>query len=174
MEADFDTGYNEFFDIATEEDRLLPEIWELTIPGRVIVAVHLSGGVVRHQSRQGVGQRLRLTAYDRKVAQEQIRVPENDPFTNGMLVRVDQGRTGARSHNELDDPALGETFALDDEDFETTIDSLSEVNLRRLKGMARTSKARQTQVEAVDAMITAKWPIGGDTPSNREARGDTE
>lgn len=174
MEADFDTEFNVFNDIATEEDRLIPEIWELTIPGRVIVAVHLSGGVVREQSRQGVGQRLRLTAYDRKVAQEQVRMPENDPFINGMLIRVDAGREVTKTPNELSDDALADTFALDDDDFATMIDTLTQVNVRRLKAMSRDRKARQVQVEALEAMIDAKWRVGGDTPSNREARGDTD
>jgi hypothetical protein len=168
-----DTDYE--YVVASEEDRLSQEIWELTIPGRITINVHLSGGVVREISRQGEGQRLRLTTYDRKVAQEMIRERVNDPFTNGMLIRVDlAGAKSPKAHNELDDAALGEIFKLDDDDFTATVDTLSEVNVRRLKAMARKRKAHTAQIETLDETLTAKWPIGADMPSNKEARGDTD
>lgn len=159
--------------VATEDDKLTPEIWELTIPGRVSVNIHLPGGIVRNISRKGEGQRLRLSTYDRKIAQETVRSPDHDAFQNGMLVRVDlAGAQAPKSPNELDDQALAEVFALDDDDFAATVDTLSQVNVRRLKAMCRKAKATTVQAETIDDIITAKWSIGGDTPSNKEARGD--
>lgn len=159
--------------IATEEDKLVPEIWEITVPGRVSINVHLPGGIVRNISRKGEGQRLRLSTYDRKVAQESVRDPNNDAFANGMLVRVDlAGAKVNKSPNELDDQALAQVFALDDDDFAATLDTLTEVNVRRLKTMCRKAKATTAQAEAIEETISSKWSIGGDTKSNREARGD--
>lgn len=160
-------------DVATEEDKQHAEIWELTIPGRVSLSVHLPGGVVRTVSRKGEGQRLRVTTYDRKIAQEGVRLTNNDPFRNGALIRVDTaGAKALKSHNELGDKALAEVFELEDDDFTTTLDSLSEVNVRRLRAMTRKAKASAVQADAIEAIIETKWPIGADTPSNKEARGD--
>jgi ABC-type ATPase with predicted acetyltransferase domain len=170
---DVDQAYIDELSIATEEDKLVPEIWELTIPGRVCMHVHLPGGVVREIAGEGIGQRMRMTTYDRKVAQEVVRDPNNDPFINGMLVRVDiASKKVPKTPNELDDAALAEIFKLDDDDFVATLDTLTEVNVRRLKAMCRKAKATTVQAEAINDLIAAKWKIGGDTPSNKEARGD--
>lgn len=166
-------AYTDDESVATEEDKLIPEVWELTIDGRVSVNLHLPGGTVRNISRKGKGQRLRLSTYDRKVAQEACRLDNNDAFANGMLVRVDlAGAQVPKSSNELDDQALADIFKLDEYDYLGTLDTLTEVNVRRLKDLAKKHKATAVQLDAINDMIEAKWKVGGTSSASIAAKSD--
>lgn len=147
------------------------EIWESTIPGRISVQVQNSQGRPQTISIVGKGSRLRVTEDERLLVQEGVRHEQNDPFTNGMLIMMNR-KDGAAADDELNDEQLGTLFELTGEDFENAVRALSEVNIRRLKSMVVEKDAARSQMEFLDELIEERWPIGSDTPSNAEARGD--
>lgn len=148
------------------------EIWELTVPGRVSVEVLNSQNRPQTLTALGKGQRLRVTTAERALIEEAVRDEQNNPFRNGMLVRVGRKDQSDASDDELGDDDLAGLFGLKGKDFEDAVGALSEVNVRRLKVLTVEKDAARSQVEHIDAHIEATWPIGADTPSNAEARGD--
>jgi hypothetical protein len=150
------------------QDMKTREIWESTIPGRVSLTVENSQGRPQTISIVGKGSRLRLTQLDRELAEEVIRTPENNPFRNGMLVRVDNGAGHVPSAEELSDDDLRAIFELDQSDFRATVDQLGQVNVRRLKSMVVEVDASKSEIEYLDEVIQEKWPIGGSMPTYDE------
>lgn len=143
------------------------EIWELTLPGRVTMTVTNSRGRPQQISAKGKGQRLRVTAEDRQIAEEGIRNPDNNPFRNGKLVRID-----AKDHqpapDELSDPELQAIFELDQQDFQETVRALGEVNIRRLKSMFAEVDASKSEIDFVNELIEERYAIGGSMPTYDE------
>lgn len=150
------------------------EIWESTIEGRVAVEVMNSQGRPQTLSIKGKGSRLRLVGSERTVIEEQVRERQNNPFRNGMLIQVGGpvDPEAEPSADELADEDLAGLFELKGGDFAEAVQALSEVNVRRLKAMVKAHDATSSQVEFIDGYIAQQWPIGADTPSNAEARGD--
>jgi len=155
------------------------EIWESTIEGRVSVVVLNSRGREQTMSIRGKGARLRLTTEERVLIEEQVRYRQNNPFRNGMLVQVGGPKPAPGEDGQLPDTEqalldsdLKALYDLKDSDFEDAVKSLSEVNVRRLKGMVSEADASKSQIDFLDLYIEQQWPLGGDTPSNAEARGD--
>lgn len=163
------------------------EIWELTIPGMVAVTVTGEYGKERTISGQGVGQRIRLTTYDRRIAEERVRDRVNNPFRNGMLVQINRDVIQAEeaalaaaqsidyvpeppSDDELTDDELSGTFGLSVEDgsFAAAVGSFSEVNVRRLARLAITQDAKGSQIAYLNDFIRDSYPIGGTTPTYEE------
>lgn len=147
------------------------EIWELTIPGRVSVSItnHLNQPATR--SVKGAGSRLRISTHDRMIAQEQVRLPENDPFQNGMLVRVDtRAAEDPGSEHSIDDEELAILFSLDQGEFEAQVPLQTQVNCRRLLAMAEGRGATVGQFDFLKRYVAETWPIGGDTPTYREMK----
>lgn len=119
------------------------EVWEAQTNGRtwVQVTVDQSKGTTKMVSVVGKGSRLRISAEDRKIAQERTRDKKNDPFTNGLLLRVDD--------DQQKDPETASPSALSDEDlkkifkmkqvsrYTAAMDDLSEVSLRRLVALSK-------------------------------------
>lgn len=148
------------------------EIWELTLPGRVTMTVTNSQGRPQEISAMGKGQRLRTSAEDRQIAEEGIRNPDNNPFLNGMLVRIDtEGHQPAP--NELSDADLGAIFELDQQDFQATVSALGEVNVRRLKAMFADVDASKSEIDFVNTLIEERFPIGGSMPTYDEMQPQT-
>lgn len=143
------------------------EVWELTVPGRVHVAVTNHLGRPADVTAAGKGGRIRLTTLDRQLAEEGIRDQDLNPFRNGMLVQVAGPRDGDES-NALDDTQMAELFNLGHKEFEEILGELSELNVRRLKAMTTPADASASQIRAIDAIIETKWPIGGTTPTYEE------
>lgn len=155
------------------------EIWESTIPGRVAVLVTDDRGRETTDSVLGKGRRLRITAEDRELNEERVRDPQNNPFRNGMLVRVnrvepaepagpDAPPADKPSDNELTDDDLSGLFELESDDFEAAVKALSEVNVRRLLELAKERDAKASQIGFLGNYIQETWPVGGDTPTYRE------
>lgn len=143
------------------------EIWECTIPGRVSLVVSNERGGTRPVTVAGEGRVLRVTTMDREMAEELIRDPANNPFRNGALVRVDN-RDHDPSPDELSTEELREMFELDKDDFEAIVPTLSELNARRLKGMAVEVNARNAQITFLTDYIAERYAIGGAMPSYEE------
>lgn len=147
-------------------ERAGEEIWELMVPGRVHVEVTNHRGRPQNLSVVGKKSRLRISTTDREIAQERIRVAENDPFRNGMLRRVDSKVVDTqRDDNELSDDDLREVFNLTGADFESLVRTLSEVNVRRLREMTEDVDASASQIAFLRKHIEDTWPIGGTVPS---------
>lgn len=145
------------------------EIWECTVPGRVSLTVTNERGGTRLATVKGKGQILRISTIDREMAEEVIRETPNNPFRNGMLVRVDNRKGDHNpSTDELSDDDLREIFGLDNDDFGALLPQLSEVNVRRLKEMAKTEDVRHAQVEMLDEHIEKAYSVGGAMPSYEE------
>lgn len=156
------------------------EIWESTIDGRVSVEVINSHNRPQTLSVVGKGSRLRLTGEERDLIEEQVRKKQHNPFRNGMLVQVGGPVAGPREEDgelpntdqALLDSDLGALFTLTGSDFDDAVRALSEVNVRRLKTLIPTYDAAKSQSDFISEHIESEWPLGGDTLSNAEARGD--
>lgn len=133
------------------------EAWVCQIPGRVTVGLEdLVTARVRTVTVKGKGQVLYLTDQQRELAEERVVYQEHNPFRNGMLVQ--RGGSGERSSQELMDDELAAAFELDDESFTDFIKGLSEVNVRRLSGLAVERNATYNQVGALREFIEERWP----------------
>ncbi len=148
------------------------EIWETTTGGRVWVEVTNEKGQPRALSAGGrAGARLRITSEDREIAQERILNPDLDPFTNGLLVRIDtdqQGDDRTKSVNALNTEQLVEVFAKTGKKFHDAVDSFNELTVRRLLAIAKDVDATNSQITYLEKAVEERWPIGGDTPTYRE------
>lgn len=152
----------------TEPDE---EIWESQVPGRTWVEIRDYDGRPRNLSVVGIGQRLRLRTADRIRVQERLLVPRLDPFTNGTLVRIDAPQSEdptTASPDALSREDLVACFGLDLDDFREYVQSLGEVNVRRLKVLAVEVDASLNQTKFIQELIEERYPIGGDTPTWRE------
>jgi len=144
------------------------EIWESTIPGRVSLTIENSQGRPQTISIVGKGSRLRISQDDRELAEEAVRMVDNNPFRNGMLVRVDKSGNHLPSPEELSDDDLKAIFDLEQADFRATVDQLGQVNVRRLKAMVVEVDASKSEIEYLDEVIQTRWPIGGSMPTYDE------
>lgn len=150
------------------------EVWEMQLPGRVHVAVTNHLGRTVDRTVQGKRSRLRIGTLDRQLAEEGIRDVANNPFRNGTLTHLSGGPALQEDANALSDGDLREVFEIHDEEFVSLIDSLSEVNVRRMLNMAKAGKTNQgvdatvSQLTALKDLIADKWPIGGSTPTYDE------
>lgn len=160
------------------------EIWELQTPGRVSMEVKGEYGNPRRITAKGQGSRLRLTAHDRRIVQEKIRYPQNDPFKNGKMVRINRADEEARAAaaaegrtisedppapDEMNDEQLNSIFLLEGDEFQATVKGLSEFNVRRLKKNATTFDASLSQIAFLNDYIEETWPVtSGSTPSYDE------
>lgn len=151
------------------------EIWELNVPGTVWVEVTNDRGrpvPLRVGGKQGA--RLRISTEDRVLNQERVVDPEVDPFTNGMLVRLDadqQQDEKTKSIDALTDSDLVRIFAKNGRAFQASVDKLNQLSVRRMSEMAATVDATSSQVAYLKESIERRWPIGGDTPTYREITG---
>lgn len=144
------------------------EIWEMTLPGRVTMTVTNSRGRPQEISAMGKGQRLRMTTEDRQIAEEGIRSLDNNPFRNGMLVRIDDAKDHVPAPDELSDEELAGIFQLDQDDFQNTVTALGEVNIRRLKSMFAEVDASKSEIDFVNNLIEERYAIGGSMPTYDE------
>lgn len=160
------------------------ETWELNTPGRVSMQIDTEYGDGRRLTAKGKGQRIRLTAKQRRIVQEKVRDKQNDPFTNGKMSRLDRAtaeqreaaeRAGAPiveeppSADEMNDETLNSIFLLDTDDFESAVKALSEFNVRRLKANSTGFDAKASQIAFLNDYIAEQWPItSGDTKTYRE------
>lgn len=105
---------------------------------------------------------LRLSRADRLYNQAMVRDAQHDPFTNGMLVRL-EGADVAPEFRDLTDAALAERFlAITDEDVFASLvaDVLtSELTSRRVLALIR-QDGRVWQVAALNDHLE-QWRPGG-------------
>ncbi len=149
------------------------EVWESTVASQVWVETTDEKGRSRSVLVRGGG-RLRITSIDREINQDLTVNAEHDPFTNGMLIRIDAPQdTDPRTASDqaLDTNGLVEIFAKTGKVFERKVNALNEVNVRRMWDMRESVDATASQVAYLRSTLDEKWPIGADTPSYRELKG---
>lgn len=140
------------------------EVWEATTGGRVWVETTLdpAKGTTKMRSVVGKGNRLRISTEDRLVAQERTRDKKNDPFTNGLLLRVDddqQKDDTTKSPSAASDEDLKKIFKMRQiARFTSAVDDLSEVSLRRLVTLSKEDESISVaQKERMTEMLNDKF-----------------
>jgi hypothetical protein len=142
------------------------EVWETTTEATSWFRVTDDRGRERSMSVGGkVGARLRITTVDREINQD-LAMYGHDAFTSGLLRRVDD--TTANSPNTMTDQELTLGFSKAGRAFQAFVDKLTELNVRRMRGMSTDVDATVAQVSYLDQVIKEKFRIEGDTPSYRE------
>lgn len=142
------------------------EVWESTTPSQVWMEIGLPDKTTKMITAHGVGARLRLQTADRQIYQERLERKEHDVFTNGLLVRVDadqQEDEDTTSPSAVTDEALMKLFNLKQiARFRNAIDELSEISLRRLVTLAKSSDIGTKQQEALKEMWDSKFGVNKD------------
>lgn len=150
------------------------EIWETTTPGLIWVTQTDDRGKEKSVPVGGQpGQRLRIKSLDREVAQDSILNDESDPFTNGLLKRVDADQNldpATESDQVLDTEELMKVFGKKGTPFETAVKKLNELNVRRLAEMAEAVDASASQISFLKEYVTENFRMEGDTPTYREIK----
>lgn len=148
------------------------EIWETTTPGKVWVLVTDDRGKEKSVRVGGApGQRLRIKSLDREINQDAILGDESDPFTNGLLKRIDadqQQDPQTASDQVIDTEALMDFFKSSGAAFQNKVRKLNELNFRRLYEMAEAADASASQIAFLREHLAATFRLEGDTPTWRE------
>lgn len=151
------------------------ELWEITVPGRVWVNTVNARGVSKAISVGGrEGARLRIATLDREITQEGVVNPEDDPFLNGMLRRLDADQNAdetTKTEHALSTEDLLLVFSQSQAKFRKTVDGMSEINVRRMHDIARDVDASLSQIEYLKEAVNTRWPISsGETPVYKELK----
>lgn len=148
------------------------EIWETTTPGKVWILVTDDRGKEKSIKVGGAsGQRLRVKSLDREINQDAILGDESDPFTNGLLRRIDADQQldpATQSDQVLDTEQLMEIFALTGAEFNDAVSKLNELNTRRLAEMAEAVDATASQIAFLRETVATNFRQEGDTATWRE------
>lgn len=151
------------------------EIWETTTEGTVWVATTDDRGRTKDVSVGGkVGARLRIKTEDREIVQDAILEDGSDPFTNGLLRRVDADQNAderTRSDQALTTEDLMAIYDKKGNAFQAAVKKLNEFNVRRLREVAEGLDATASQISFLDTYLEENYRGGGDTPTYRELKG---
>lgn len=149
------------------------EIWETTTPGTIWVnQVDDRGREKQVKVGGAIGQRLRIQSMDREVAQGNVMDDLSDPFTNGLLKRVDADQQldpETASDQALDTEQLVAIFAKKGAAFQTAVAKLNELNVRRMAGMAEAVDASASQITFLKEQV-GLYRQEGDTETYREMK----
>jgi len=138
------------------------ETWESTTSGRVWLQTTT---YTRHGQPlvkdisvgpNKVGAKIKISTADREMNQEQVADERNDPFRNGLLVRVDKDQQqdpATQSSEAIPAKDLLAIFGKNGNAFHAAVNKLGEVPLRRLRAMADEIDATAKQVEYLDDRI---------------------
>lgn len=151
------------------------EIWETTTQGTVWVNTTDERGKEKAVSVGGKpGQRLRVKSLDREIMQDSILEDGSDPFTNGLLKRIDADQNEdpqTASDQALTTEQLMDVFAKTGNAFQSNVKNLNELNVRRLREMAESLDAKASQINFLDEHLETTYRQHGDTPTYRELKG---
>lgn len=147
------------------------EIWETTTAGKVWVLSTDERGKEKSVRVGGaIGQRLRVKSLDREINQDAILEDGSDPFTNGLLKRVDADQQldpQTQSDQVLDTEQLLDIFKSTGNAYQSKVRKLNELNVRRLSEMAEAADASASQISFLREHV-AQYRQEGDTPTWRE------
>lgn len=148
------------------------EVWETNVLGRVWLNVTNKRDEIVPISITK-GQKLRITKRDREMNQDRIKLPERDPFTNGVFRRIDADQnTDPRtvSTDALSTEELIAIFAKNGGQFEKAVSALQETPIRRMYVLADDLDATVNQVKFLKELLESRYGVGGDTPTYRELK----
>jgi hypothetical protein len=158
-----------------EKAKTTEETWVTTGNGKVYVnTTNLEGRTISTEVGGRPDAILRITTYDRMRNQETCVDRVNDPFTNGMLVRMDadqQQDPTTKSPNALSKDQIEAAFLLSKVEFREMVAELGEYNVRRMLELVPEMDATQSQVDCLRETLESKWPIGGAMPIYDELKG---
>jgi hypothetical protein len=147
------------------------EVWAIQVPGRVSLRVtqfNRFGQPVEAILVMGpnrAGQQFRIKTVDREENQARCMAVDNDPFRNGMLVRIDadqQGVPETHSGDALTTEQLLEIYDLATQrSFEKRVKALGEVPLRRLAEVGESMDCSHLQIEFVRGLLDERYSRGG-------------
>lgn len=149
------------------------ETWEITTPGRVWLQTTTfsrhNTPIIKDVSLgpNKVGQKVKITAADREMNQERVAQVKDDPFRNGLLVRVDADQNldpDTHSTDALTAQQLMDIFGKHGQPFRSAVEGLSEVPIRRLREMADAVDATVKQVSFLDELIEERYRITASQP----------
>jgi len=148
------------------------ELWTSNVAGAIWVKVTNKRDEVEGLQITA-GQRLRITKRDREMNQDRIRDGKRDPFTNGMLKRLDadqnlDARTATPDALSVEEIMV--IFSTTGPQFERKVASLSEVPIRRMRELAVDVDATQSQIKYLDDIIAERFAVGGTQPTYEELR----
>lgn len=142
------------------------ETWEMQTGGTVYVESLIDPvrGVTKMLKASGKGGRVRISAMDRKLAQERTRDKKHDPFTNGLMLRVDddqQEDPDTASPSAMSDAGLTKLFSFKQQArFRAAIGDLTEVSLRRLKDLAAENEdVTSVQNDIINTRINDEFSV---------------
>jgi hypothetical protein len=147
------------------------EVWAIQVPGSVSLRVTqfnrfgqpVEASLVMGPNR--AGQQFRIKTEDREENQARCMDKQFDPFLNGMLVRIDA--------DQQQDPETASTDALSTENlvgiydiadraaFETRVQALGELPLRRLAEVGVAMDCSHLQITFVNDLILERYSKGG-------------
>jgi hypothetical protein len=145
------------------------ETWEVTTAGRVWLQTTT---FTRHGQPNlkdvslgpnKVGAKLKISVADREMNQEKVANEANDPFRNGLLVRVDASQQANPETASTDAVATKDLLAIFSKNgnaFQSAVKQLGEVPVRRMRELANQVDATAKQVEFLDALIEERYRRG--------------
>lgn len=146
------------------------ETWEVRVDGTIYLNVLKAtrfGAVVEEQLKLGPrrkGHRFEISPDDRRDNQRRIIDPEQDPFRNGMLMRVDgnqQDIPETKSEAVLSSEEELEILDLPEAEFRDRIASLPELPVRNIRSVAEAAGASHSKVTWLDEHIAERFMPGG-------------
>lgn len=123
------------------------EVWRNTGQGRIIIRRMTEMGGYRHESIRG-GAEVHLTEQERRYNQS-LSTPEQDPFANSMLIRVDLDDGGPTAEM----PAMDQ---LSDERIDSLLDAHWKTMEKALADMTSIPAVRRILVRAQETGASAK------------------
>lgn len=145
------------------------ETWELRVPGKIVLSVLKANRFGQPTEERLVlgpnrkGMRFEISQDDRRDNQRLVAAKEHDPFTNGMLLRVDVDQQVAEetySPQALDDAALIEILDMKEGAFQARVAQLGEVAVRGIREMAEAAGASHSKVIWLDEHIRSRFQPG--------------
>lgn len=147
------------------------EVWETVTDGKVYLRFTDQRGREQVKGFGGkTGTRIRIPTVDREVNQDAI-IGGSDPFTNGMLRRIDADQNAderTASDQVYSTEELMAFFAKSGNAFQSQVRRLNERNVRRMREMAEHVDASASQIAFLDRYIIDNYRVQGSMPSYDE------
>lgn len=146
------------------------ETWEVRVPGRITLShtvLNRANNPVPERLTLGpnaVGRTFRISPEDRRDNQDRVARPSQDPFTNGMLLRVDESQQKdpqTASPNAVSTEELLDLLDLAEDEFAARLGQLNEIAVRQLLDMAESAGASYARVKALEVYVQDHYRPGG-------------
>lgn len=138
------------------------EVWRNTGEGRIVVRRMNELGGYRHESVRGGGE-VHLSEQERRYNQS-LSTVDQDPFTNSMMIRIDQDETAAGEMPTLDRLSDERIDALLDSHWKTMEkaigDIVSPVAMRRILARAEETGASAKRLDQLRSRLLDLSPDG--------------